>query len=70
MVEYVVVLSFFMIMLWYAMVGGSSDWTDPETTEGTGAQVDRTFDNPPAYPGLVNALHDKQESFRSRVYQP
>lgn len=70
MVEYMIVVVFLMIMIWYAVVGGSFNWMDPTTHTGTGNQVDRVNSNATPYAGVANTLHDKQESFRSRIYQP
>ena len=70
MVEYVMVISFFMIVLWYAIVGGTGDVTDPVGAEGTGQAVDRIYDNPPAYQGVAHALREKERTFQSRLYQP
>lgn len=70
MLEYSIVLSFFMIVLWYALVGGSGDVTDRVGGVGTGQAVDRIYDNPPAYQGLVHALREKQSTFQTRLNQP
>lgn len=78
MTEYLVVTIFLVILVWYAIVGGSVDpstkkggWTDPELTLGTGNYYDEYHETSDLEaPGLVQAIHNKQDTFASEIYKP
>ncbi|PCJ29396.1 MAG: hypothetical protein COA99_19475 [Moraxellaceae bacterium] len=77
MAEYIVVSVFLGLFLWYAIVGGSVDangdggWreTDPNY-KGTGTIYDQHNPNAVAYPGLIQAIPQKQRNFTQSIYQP
>jgi hypothetical protein len=76
MIEYSICTLFIGIFVWYALIGGSVNDTgsggywETEAIDVTGRLVDEHSANPVAAPGLVQALHKKQEDFRSSIYQP
>lgn len=75
-IEYLVCATCLMMFVWYAFVGG----VDPNTGEGglmetdvvetTGLFVEAHVESPSATPGLVQAMHQKQEDFKTALYQP
>lgn len=75
--EYIVAAVFLMIIVWYGLVGGSVEtdgsgglWeTDPDH-KGTGVYLDDAHPGSIATPGLVQALHKKQDDFVDSIYQP
>ena len=78
MAEYIVVSVFLGLFVWYAIVGGSVDgatnkggWmeTDIDVT-GTGEIYDKYHPADPAVPGLIQAIHEKQETFSDSIYMP
>lgn len=69
-VEYTIVIVFLMIIIWYGVVGGSVSPLNPTTQTGTGNQLDNIDPSATAYPGVANALHDKQVVFRGKIGQP
>lgn len=69
MVEYIMVITFFMMVVWYALVG-TEPLSQKTGEEGTGLSVDLVRDNPTPYLGLRHALTEKQKTFQDRLYQP
>ncbi|OUR88226.1 hypothetical protein A9Q81_24465 [Gammaproteobacteria bacterium 42_54_T18] len=78
MTEYLIATMFLVILVWYAIVGGTTDpktkkggWADTELTPGTGTYYDEFHDTAGLEaPGLVQAIHNKQETFASAIYKP
>jgi len=81
MAEYIVVSVFFGLFVWYAIVGGSVTATGPTGTEGgwmetdvnvrgTGNKYDEYHPVDTPMPGLIQAIHSKQERFTDSIYQP
>ncbi len=81
MAEYIVVSVFFGLFVWYAIVGGSVTATGPTGTEGgwmetqadvlgTGNKYDEYRPGDAPMPGLIQAIHSKQETFTDSIYQP
>lgn len=69
MVEYIMAISFCMILIWYAIVG-PEPITEKSGDPGTGQAVERIYESPPAYLGLRHALRNKEATFHERLYQP
>jgi hypothetical protein len=73
MVEYMVVVCFFMIVLWFAIVG-VEPISENTGTPGTGRPVDRALaDNPEyaaPYLGVRHAVREKEQTFRERIALP
>lgn len=74
--EYMVAAVFLMIIVWYGLVGGSVDnagnggiWED-EDVQATGTYLDEYHPSATSAPGLVQALHKKQEDFVDSIYEP
>lgn len=69
MAEYLLVSVLLMLVIWYAIVGGSGDWLDPDKPENHG---DLSTTQPPAtqYPSVMNAIQAKQHQFTRDIYQP
>lgn len=75
--EYMVATVFLTIIVWYAFVGGSVDdttgqgglWED-QPVNATGNYLDRQHPNNIALPGLIQAVHQKQEDFAAKIYEP
>lgn len=84
MAEYIVVSVFFGLFVWYAIVGGSVDssgsggWleTDGEhfnkvdAATANGVIYDKYHPGDTPMPGLIQAIHTKQETFSESIYQP
>ncbi len=75
--EYMVAAVFLMIIVWYGFVGGSVGndgsgglWETDSEHVGTGEYLDEYHSGAIATPGLVQALHRKQEDFIESIYQP
>ena len=79
--EYLVAAVFLMIIVWYGLVGGSVEadgsgglWETDGEHLATGAYLDERESGGAttsvAAPGLVQALHKKQEDFIDSIYQP
>ncbi len=77
LVEYLLVAAFMSVIIWYALIGGSIDnngrgglyETDDEYL-ATGNYLDAQHPGSEPAPGLVQALHGKQERFIESIYQP
>ena len=78
--EYLVAAVFLMIIVWYGLVGGGVEadgsgglWETDGEHEGTGEYWERRAESEAERsptPGLVQALHKKQEDFINSIYQP
>jgi hypothetical protein len=75
--EYIVAAVFLMIIVWYGLVGGSVEsdgsgglWETDADHTGTGVYLDDAHPDSIATPGLVQALHKKQDDFVESIYQP
>lgn len=75
--EYMIATVFLTILVWYAFVGGSPDDTgrgglwETEQVDATGNLLDDRFDkNEIALPGVIQAVHAKQENFAASIYEP
>ncbi len=75
--EYIIASVFLSIMVWYALVGGSVDPAsgkgglyETEAIETTGHYQDRFRPGDRPAPGLVQALHKRQDDFKEAIYQP
>lgn len=69
MVEYAVVSVFLMLMIWYAIIGGSGDWLDPTRVENHG-NLSKSPPSSAPPPSVVNAMKTKQNQFAHDIYQP
>lgn len=72
--EYVAVAVFLMIIVWYALVGGTTNSAGEgglyETDVGVVTKGTYAPASEDAQPGLIQALHFKQENFQQQIYQP
>ena len=78
MAEYIIVSVFLGLFVWYAIVGGSVNgttksggWMETDiNVAGTGETYDKYHPTDTAIPGLIQAIHEKQETFSESIYQP
>ena len=68
-VEYLIVALMLMIPLWYGLVGGSGDWSDPARVENS-CNLYSAPSPANAYPGLVRVLNNKQHNFSDALSRP
>lgn len=66
--EYMIAAVFLSIVVWYALVGGGVLATDPDPVVGVILEEKRPQSG--AAPGLVQALHKKQDDFAEKIYEP
>ena len=76
MAEYIIASVFLSLFVWYAIVGGSIEGGKGGMLEtdvnvlGKGAVLERTNSDYVAMPGLIQAIHNKQETFSDEIYKP
>lgn len=71
MVEYAIVTILLMIMLWYALMGGSGSWINADRTPNHGNLTSpKPSPDTQAPPGLFQALDDRQHTFTRSLSQP
>lgn len=68
-VEYLIVALLLMIPLWYAFVGGSGVWNDPDKVANNGNLSKGPVPAEP-YPGLLQVLDDHQHEFSQKLNEP
>ena len=69
-IEYLIVTLFLMIPIWYAVIGGSGNWTDADTLTPNKGNLTKGSVPDEGYPGLVKTLNDKQHDFADQINQP
>jgi len=70
-IEYMIVMLFLMIPIWYAVIGGSGSWLNVDASASNKGNLTKSSTVPSeGYPGLVKTLNDKEIDFADQINQP